>query len=256
MKLGEVSHNIFADDLKTGLHSISMETLALEGVHLWRAPLTADDAMRERFYAFLTAEEKKRAGRFHFVEDRFRYIVARGCLRYILGMYLNCDPCEVALASNPWSKPFLVEDGGQKSRLRFNLSHSGGMALYGLTLDREIGVDLEEMRPLDDLESMASMVFTPREIEILDSVSTAEKEEIFFRFWTRKEAVIKAVGRGLSIPLARMDVSDISHPISGMEAAGVVGSWWIADIDRNSGHAAVCMEGGLPVSWNIRRVEW
>ncbi len=118
-------------------------------VHVWRASLARDASSVERLRATLTADERERAQKFHFDRDRLRFVIARGVLREILGRYLGRSPALIRFVYNEYGKPALSEDGGS---LRFNASHSHGVALYACTLGREVGVDIELLR--DDFASL------------------------------------------------------------------------------------------------------
>lgn len=92
-------------------------------------------------------------------------------------------------------------DVGEKTRIRFNVSHSGELAIFAFTTDCEIGVDVEVVRPLPDLEEIATRFFSREESSELFAISPADRNLAFFLCWTRKEAFIKAIGRGLAAPL-------------------------------------------------------
>jgi 4'-phosphopantetheinyl transferase len=154
----------------------------------------------------LTADETRRAERFYFQKDRDRFIVARGLLRSILSRYLNMEPSQLRFRYGAHGKPDLATaSGGHK--LRFNLSHSNGLALYAITRDREIGVDIEYIRADFPGLQVAEHFFSPREIATLRALPAARRHEAFFTFWTLKEAYIKARGQGLTLSLDQLDVS-------------------------------------------------
>jgi 4'-phosphopantetheinyl transferase len=149
----------------------------------------------------LSSEEKARADRFVFPRDRDSYTLSQGALRLLLASYLTIPAREIRLTSGPKGKPSLLD----KPHLDFNKSHSKGLALYAFTHDCEVGVDVEELRELPDFQRIASGFFCPREAQELASVK--DTAAAFFRCWTRKEAYIKAVGDGLSIPLDEFQVT-------------------------------------------------
>jgi 4'-phosphopantetheinyl transferase len=155
-----------------------------------------------RHEAILSAEERGRAGQFHFERDRRRYIARRGILRELIGSYLDCDPAAVAFVHNAYGKPAI-----ERGDLCFNLSHSHGMALYAFCRHAEVGCDIERRDPKFAAEQIPERFFSPDEVRTLRSLPLNEQTEAFFNCWTRKEAYIKAVGRGLSIVLDSFDVS-------------------------------------------------
>lgn len=177
-----------------------VRSLAAGTVHLWHVTLDGDAAP---FATVLDAEERARAGRFHFARDRERFVVARGTLRVLLGSYLGTEPRTVTLVANPWGKPGLAS----AHFLRFNMSHAGTLALIAVTRDLEIGVDVERLRPLDDLEQLVRRYFTPEEGGVVLRAPDESRVALFFECWTRKEALLKAWGRGMSLPLEKVDAA-------------------------------------------------
>lgn len=173
-------------------------------VQVWRIKLdmqwswTLDEA--------LTLEDRARADRFRFESDRRRFCIARASLRIILGRYLKVKPGRVHLDVNDYGKPYLA-DPNLSQGLRFNLSHSHQIALFAVTRDREVGVDVEFVRPDFVTDDVAEHFFSPAEVRQFRAVPAELKTESFFNCWTRKEAYIKARGEGLSCPLDQFDVS-------------------------------------------------
>ena len=133
-------------------------------------------------------------------------MVARGALRVLLGHYLACDPRRVRFRKGAQGKPYL-EEGSESRRISFNMSHSGKIALYALTPVREIGVDIELVRPHQPALELAERFFARGEVAALRVLPEREREGSFFACWTRKEAYLKATGMGLSTPLDRFEVS-------------------------------------------------
>jgi 4'-phosphopantetheinyl transferase len=132
--------------------------------------------------------------------------MARATLRLLLGRYLDSDPARLRFCYGAHDKPALAPESGGDSP-RFNVSHSHGLALIALTRSREIGVDLEQIRPEIALENIARRFFSQAEVATLFALPPRERGEAFFACWTRKEAYIKAKGGGLTIPLDQFDVS-------------------------------------------------
>ncbi len=176
-------------------------------VHVWRIELEPSGEALEGFARTLAEEESRRAARFVFERDRRRFIAARGSLRRILGRYLDVLPEEVVFGYGPHGKPFLSGSLAEERGLRFNLSHSGEMALCALALHREVGIDLEFMHPVPDLQSIARSFFAPGENARLLSLPEERRPAAFFNCWTRKEAYLKALGDGLARPLGRFEVT-------------------------------------------------
>jgi len=152
----------------------------------------------------LSADEIARADRFVTGTLRSHFAVGRGLTRVILASYTGVAPAEIAFAYGPQGKPSLAHP---ESRLRFNISHSHGVALFAVTIDRDVGVDVERVRPDISFEAIAEDFFSPEERDVLRAVPGPDKARAFFDCWTRKEAFIKARGDGLSLPLDQFVVS-------------------------------------------------
>jgi 4'-phosphopantetheinyl transferase len=209
-------------------------------VHVWRMELEVAD---EPFLQLLQPDELDRANRFYFEKDRKRFVIARGFLRVLLGRYLQNDPKSLMFSYGAYGKPALAA-----TSLRFNMSHSGNVALYALTEGREIGVDVERVRADFTSDDIARRFFSPFEVESLCGLPGEERVEGFFRCWTRKEAYIKATGRGLSQPLDGFDVT-----LGPSESAALLRNddgtherWTMADIEVGPGYAgALAVEGSI-----------
>lgn len=175
-------------------------------VHVWRAPLDLEAACTQTLQRTLSVDEQARAARFHFPKDRARFIVARGVLRAILGRHLKRSPDELQFCYGPQGKPALTKEAGGDI-LCFNLAHSEGLALFAVTRGREIGIDLECLRPHIADKEIAEHFFSPGEVATLRALPEHLQQAAFFTCWTRKEAYIKARGEGLSIGLDWFDVT-------------------------------------------------
>jgi 4'-phosphopantetheinyl transferase len=191
---------------ETGPRPAGPFQLAKQEVHIWQARLDVDSAVVERLSSHLTPDEKLRAGRFVLAKDAVRFTVARGILRELLGSYLGQSPSDIRLETGPRGKP-AVRTGVRVPDLRFNLSHSHGFALYAFALERELGIDVEKIRPEVVLERIEKNYLSAQELQELGTLPDELRPEGLFLCWTRKEAYIKARGEGLHIPLDSFDVS-------------------------------------------------
>ena len=174
--------------------------------HVWLTDLNLRPSSLENLKNILSTDELARANRFHFEKDRHDFIAARGVLRIILGSYLKLEPERLKFIYTPHGKPKIVNEW-DCDYLKFNLSHSHGLALYAVTLGREVGIDIERVRPSLSCERIAKRFFSPLEFKTLVALPPSERIEGFFNCWTRKEAYIKAIGEGLSIPLDQFVVT-------------------------------------------------
>ena len=189
-----------APDIRQWQQSTTAPPLTGDAVHVWLVALDAPQSIVDALRINLSPDELERAAKFVFERHRHRFIVGRSCLRILLGRYLGRPPRELAFHYGPCGKPELPGDTS-KDGVHFNLAHSKGTALLGVTSRREIGIDVEHWRTMTDGKDIAERFFAPAEIEQLNSLQPERWQEGFFACWTRKEAYIKARGEGLSIPL-------------------------------------------------------
>ena len=143
----------------------------------------------------LSPDERERAARFKAARDCRQFVSTRFLLRQLLGMYLNCDSSSVRFSYRRSGKPYLAQGSTDKS-LSFNLSHAGCMAVLAFAQGREVGVDVESVDRTVQVRDLSRRFFSPQELAEIES-SLSGVTSRFFEVWTRKEAVAKAVGRGL-----------------------------------------------------------
>jgi 4'-phosphopantetheinyl transferase len=175
-------------------------------VHISCVRLEAFKSGLIQLEALLSQEEKTRASRFHFSADRNSFVIRRGIRRLLLSRILGQDPARLQFRHGINGKPEL-EESSVEERLYFNDSHSGGLALYGFSRDCQIGVDIEQLKPIPNLEGIAASFFSRRESRELLSLAPESREEAFIACWTRKEAVLKSTGEGIGTGLAKVEVS-------------------------------------------------
>ncbi len=180
--------------------------LAADSIDVWRASLKRDPAGVSALRRTLSDDELTRADRFHFAKHRERFIAARGLLRRILGLYLGVESQTLRFVYGDHGKPFLAPELAACG-VHFNASHSRDLALFAVTRDRDIGIDVERVRPDVACTQLATRFFAPGEVQTLRSLPVDAQREAFFRCWTRKEAFIKAKGEGFSLPLDQFEVS-------------------------------------------------
>lgn len=182
--------------------------LGADDIHLWLGD--SDDAIWQPAARqdVLSAEEKAEAARFRFDRDRNRFIVRHALLREIIARYLSKTPAEIQFTANAHGKPELTGGAGVDG-LQFNLSTSGPMVLYAFTWGRRIGIDVEQVRREVNWMEIAAEFFHPEEVRCLRESPEAGREELFFSYWTIKEAFIKARGLGLQRPLLETDFTAV-----------------------------------------------
>lgn len=164
-------------------------------VHIWKAFL--DGSTYERDRTLLSDKEADRAARYRFAQGRMRFVAGRALLRTILGGYLDRPPAELAFSHGPHGKPWLVQDE-QEEQLHFNVSHAGPVALFAITKEGELGIDIERIREIHDWAAIANGCFSPRERAHLRRLPDSRRRPAFFQAWTRREALLKASGDGLT----------------------------------------------------------
>lgn len=217
-------------------------------IDLWVWPLDVEGDERGRLHALLSEDEKARAARFVFERDRHRFIVARGRLRGVLAGVLGTKPSALRFDYAAHGKPSLAGVDG----LHFNLSHSEALAALGVTRGPEIGVDVEHVRPLK--EDIAARFFSERETATLRGLPESEQVDAFFRCWTRKEAIVKAIGEGLSHSLDSFDVTlRADQPALVERFAGEADAprvWRLVHFDPAPGYAGAiaCRTGGAAIN--------
>jgi 4'-phosphopantetheinyl transferase len=227
-----------------------------KGVHVWQASLRQTQAVVQQLHHTLSSDEVERAKRFHFADDRDAFIVARGILRWLLASYLHAEPERLTFCYEPAGKPYLSDSFADQ--LYFNVSHSHDMALFAISHQPKIGIDIEYIRPILDMEHVAANTFSRNENAELRSVPHHLALEGFFNCWTRKEAFVKAIGSGFSFPLQDFDVS--LTPGRSAKLLFVAGSeseaarWSMHDLKFSPDYAAaVALEGSGD---SIMQYEW
>jgi 4'-phosphopantetheinyl transferase len=221
--------------------------LAIDAIHVWLVRIDPAPRSLAAMALWLSADERDRAGRFHFESDRQRYTAARATLRQLLGRYLDVAPAELVFRYGPRGKPDL--DGPWADcAIQFNVSHRGEFALMAFMR--------EQLRDVPEALTIARNHFTAAETRLLaTATAAAARQECFFRLWTRKEAVIKAVGTGLSMPLEEFDVSSATEVGEAWHVVHVPArpetTWAVRDLEPAAGYrGALCVAGaGTDVSF-------
>lgn len=212
--------------------------LPLATAHVWKRNLRGSESEINACCELLSEEEREKVARYRVERPRTDYILTRGTLRSLLSKYLRIAPQEISFRYTQYGKPFLAID----SDLAFNVSHSEGLALLAFTRKRDIGVDVEKLRPQTDARKLAERFFSVHEREALRALTGDELHAAFFRCWTRKEAYIKAKGEGLSLPLHEFDVSIEPDPAEALIATrpdpAEATRWILRNLQTDRGYAA------------------
>lgn len=226
-------------------------------VHVWRASLVATDDELARHHAVLSDEERSRAGRFRFDVHRNRFVAGRGIQRRVLARYLGVDPGAIRYRLAEHGKPSLA-GAETESGVRFNVSNSENGLLIAVSLGRELGVDLEAVLPVSDRDGVARRFFSAPENEVYDTIAHDARDLAFFTCWTRKEAYIKALGEGLTMPLDCFDVTlrpgEPARLLCTRGRPGEAARWTLREIDPGPGWlGALAVEGA---GWSLRLFDW
>jgi 4'-phosphopantetheinyl transferase len=235
--------------------------LGAADVHVWGASLPAPRQVVARCREVLAADERERAARMLSGRARDAFVVSRGVLRALLGCYLGAAPEAVPLAYSVLGRPVLAS-GADAASLQFSVSHSDSQMVLAFTREAPVGVDVERIRPTAETDAIAARFFAPAERAALAALEADDRMEGFFACWTRKEALLKAVGLGISGGLGRIAVT--CHP---REPARITRSdlgeielerWSLVDLPAPAGFRAAlaagliapvvtCFEGALRV---------
>jgi len=256
MRSQSLSNDLLTCDA-TWRPAVNFSGVARGEVHVWRAGLDRPAPEVEGLFGTLSPEERERARRFRFERDRRHFVVARGTLRALLGRVLDAEPAALSFVYEAYGKPALETIEG-RDPLSFNVSHSGGLALYALARGRRVGLDLERVRADFASEEIAEQFFSKDEVRRLRALPEGLRVEGFFNCWTRKEAYIKGRGEGLSFPLDRFAVS--LSPREPAELLSVEGSaheaarWSLRHLRPGEGYVgAVAAEGR---DWRLECWDW
>jgi len=218
-------------------------------VHVWFAYLPPDPGAEREAWTVLTPEERARANRLRQYRDRALRVRTRALVRRVLATYLQVAPQDVAIATRPDGKPEVA--GGDTRRWpRFNVSHSGTVALMAVSASHEVGADVERVRADVLWRDIADEFFSPAEVDVIGHVPRADRRRAFFDCWVRKEAYLKGLGVGL-----RRSTTDFAVPVLGVggpvEDPGLASprAWYVYGLEIESGFsAAIAADGEVAVT--------
>ncbi len=196
-------------------------TLHTGQIHVWMFSL-ADTYDIRMYFSLLNPEEKKQLGHFQKESDQNRSLIGHSMLRHLLGRYLSYPAEKLCFETGPYGKPFLANDN-LPFPINFNLSHSGEWIVLAFSPDGPIGIDIEKPRISIDSLKIIKRFFHPAEFHIFSSMEENDRELLFFRYWTIREAFLKGLGGGFSLspdsflvkPLDRQDIHAALYQIIG-----------------------------------------
>lgn len=221
-------------------------------IHLWRVSLESELAFTRLhdFYDVLSTAEHERASRYYFAQDMHGFIVRRGLLRRLIAHYLEIEPGEVLFQIEKFGKPHVQTS--KSAPLQFSASHSGNAILLGFTVGQRIGVDIEYMQDNSNIDLILHSRFSPGEKALILNSENAKHTELFYKYWTLKEALVKATGRGLHA-FDKIDLSSgqclESDSVLQVPAEGTCGTynqWSLKALNSAGGYsAAVAVDGNI-----------
>ena len=250
--------------------------LPKEQIHIWRVPLPQPPNVLSRLEQLLDPDEQQRAARFHFPKDRIRYTVAHGALRMILAEYLGARPGELCFQRGRFGKPYLsfpsAKLGGKRGagrqelagvpaaspppELHFNLSHCEDLVLVAISRNHPVGVDVEKVRNISNLERIVDRYFSADEKRFLQSAVDQHYPTALLTLWSRREAAAKALGLDLSAALSTVKLpayqtggeTELTNFAELQTDSGEKRPLWtIRDLELDQGHVgAVCAAGSAP----------
>ncbi len=204
-------------------------SLNKEVIHVWRVLLPVSEETKRRFLQTLSKVECQRMSQFYFNKDKERYLIARGALREIIARYFSVLPTDIELHTTEYGKPYI-----KYPNFHFNLSHSENMVLYAFS-QSPIGIDVEYIKEERDLLAVAAQFCSINEYSTLLALSEQARRTFFYKLWTSKEALVKAMGYGLSFPLQEIEVSLL--PCNEVRCRNIL--WKLEEINLENDYMAV-----------------
>lgn len=200
--------------------------IGTDDLQVWctRTDVAADERV-------LSRDERARADRFRFPHHRLRWVAARALLRTVLSEALDCAPQDVRFRYSEYGKPVLHDD-----RVRFNLSHAGDLAVCVVCPTREVGIDVEQVRDVPDMDGVFRRIASQGEVRAWRALSARERQAAFFRCWTVKESCVKALGTGLTTPVENIEVLTIAGNPLVIEC--VMRTWRVFTFVPSAGYVA------------------
>lgn len=222
-------------------------------IQLWQVFSSVSHSILATVEPHLIADERTRAQRFRFQRDRDAYVLSRGLLRQLLAAYTGDDPARIQFHYGKHGKPEIAG-----SDIGFNVSHSGDAVLLGFALNRELGVDVERMQPDMDFAGLAKTSFSQIEQDAVLALASEQRANLFYEYWTCKEACIKADGRGLSAPLDQFSIVVSAQGPQWREVAGASAGvfdspWRIRILDTIPGYATAVAAAGR--AWDVENMD-
>ncbi len=219
-------------------------------VDVWQANILSQEAAKQNYYELLNADEKQKVDTFLRAELQQKYINTRGILRKVLGTYLNMKPQDINIKTAEYGKPF-VDD----SEIFFNLSHTGNKLVIAVSNVSEIGIDLEQLRGRKNLKGLVKKCLSTVEKKSWESLSEQQQIFMFYYLWVRKEALVKAIGRGIAMGLDQCIVDPVQQTkfLSIPGGGDSINDWKIVEVKLNQ--EDVCALVIKDINFNYQLIE-
>ena len=220
--------------------------LSTDRIDVWQIDLTGDHNSYEKYIQYLSDDENFRLNKFKITAKRYEFSRVRSILRYLLKRYLNADPRSIKFGMSSHGKPFVIGHD-----ISFNVTHSHGCALIGFTRNTPIGLDVEKLRNKVDCQGLSRRYFSPNESDELLAIAEEDQQQAFFTCWTRKEAFVKALGRGIGFGLDNFDVAFQNHDQPRIKDIRFkeenAKHWGVASLNTSPGYvASICYKSEKP----------
>ena len=214
----------------------------MDTIDLWHGKLTGGETIDQDYWRFLDESERRRAMKLKTPYMQARYVEVHGKMRRILAHYLKTEPGRIAIGQKKYGKPYLAECPERV----FNLSHSVDRFVLAVSMNRRLGVDIELCKSRNSLDSLVDKCFAIEERQYWEALPEHQKNLEFYRFWTRKEAFVKAIGRGIGLGLEHCVINPVNPAVMLRvpENLGMASDWGVADIDLGKGVACAIVSDG------------
>jgi 4'-phosphopantetheinyl transferase len=210
-------------------------------VQAWQMKLDFQNLPYAMAYETLSPAECERAQRFHFEQDRQRFVLTRAVLRILLGKYCGCVSQDVCFSYLAHGKPVIDNDG-----IQFNVSHTHELAVLAFAATVPVGIDIEYLQRELDYQQLAKRYFSPEEIKAMEAAAEDNHKRIFLELWTRKEALLKATGEGISRTLNQLDVTNqiLSYQPKGAASGATESNWNFHALSLDANYVGSLVVGG------------
>jgi len=173
-------------------------------VHVWSANLERLNVLRDQVWQILSIDERMRYSQYRNHSQAIRFMIGRGLLRNIVGLYTDTEPSNVGFTYEAFGKPLLARQ--DQSCFNFSVSHSGEIVVFAIALNRQVGIDIEQVRPFNEIENLMAFISNDAEMDMFNALPANLHMKAFYNCWTRKEACLKAIGIGLAMPMTQIVV--------------------------------------------------